>query len=222
MFRRFLEAVVNAHDQGRLGSLSRLTVRDEIVPGYGYDSDLTIEVLGPVPRLATDRIDWPWFSDSSHTRNGHSLVLKLSYSEDGSLGKNFLLGGDLNTEAEQHLMRYYGQENPFQVDVAKSCHHGSADFTVDFMRRLLPYATVISSGDNESHAHPRAEAIGCAGRYSRGVRPKVFSTELARSINSGGDILYGMINCRTDGNQIVMAQMKERRTGADIWDSYEL
>ena len=222
MFRRFLEAVVNAHDQGRLGSLSRLTVRDEIVPGYGCDSDLTIKVLGPVPRLVTGRIDWPWFSDSSHTRNGHSLVLKLSYSEDGSLGKSFLLGGDLNTEAEQHLMRYYGQENPFQVDVAKSCHHGSADFTVDFMRRLLPYATVISSGDNESHAHPRAEAIGCAGRYSRGVRPKVFSTELARSINSGGDILYGMINCRTDGNQIVMAQMKERRTGADIWDSYEL
>ena len=172
MFRRFLEAVVNAHDQGRLGSLRRLTVRDEIVPGYGYDSDLTIEVLGPVPRLATGRIDWPWFSDSSHTRNGHSLVLKLSYSEDDSLGKSFLLGGDLNTEAEQHLMRYYGQENPFQVDVAKSCHHGSADFTVDFMRRLLPYATVISSGDNESHAHPRAEAIGCAGKYSRGVRPK--------------------------------------------------
>ena len=99
---------------------------------------------------------------------------------------------------------------------------GGADFTVDFMRRLLPYATVISSGDNESYAHPRAEALGCAGKYSRGERPKVFSTELARSINSGGDILYGMINCRTDGSRIVMAQMKERRTGADIWDSYEL
>lgn len=120
MFGRFLEAIGNAKKQGRLDTLERLTVRDEVVPGFEHDSDLTIEVLGPVPRLTTGPIDWPWFSGSSHTRNGHSLVLKLSYSEDG------------------------------------------------------------------------------------------------------GDILYGMINCRTDGNQIVMAQMKERRTGADIWDSYEL
>ena len=222
MFRRFLEAAVNAHAQNRLGALRRLTVRNDTVPGYGHSSDLTIEVLGPVPRLATGRIDWPWFSDSSHTRNGHSLVLKLGYSEDNNAGKNFLLGGDLNSEAEQYLMDYYSQGNPFRVDVAKSCHHGSADFSVDFMRQLSPYATVISSGDNESYAHPRADAIGCAGKYSRGTRPKVFSTELARSVNSGGDILYGMINCRTDGNQIVMAQMKERRTGSDVWDSYVL
>lgn len=220
-FRTFLEALVNAHDTGRLASMRRLTVRDETVPGYGYNSDLTIEVLGPVPRQPSGRIDWPWFSNSSHTRNGHSLVLKLSYSEDGTWGRSFLLGGDLNTESEEYLMTHYGNQNPFGVDVAKSCHHGSADFTVEFMKRLKPFATVISSGDNESYAHPRAEAVGCAGRYSRGVRPTVFSTELARSINSAGDVLYGMINCRTDGEKIVLAQMKERRSGADIWDSYE-
>ncbi len=220
-FRRFLEAVVNAHDAGRLTGMRRLTVRDETVPGYGYTADLTIEVLGPVPRNPTGTIDWPWFTNSSHTRNGHSLVLKFSYSEDGTWGRSFLLGGDLNSEAEQYLMDYYGNDNPFLVDVAKSCHHGSADFSVDFMQQLRPFATVISSGDNESYAHPRAEAIGCAGRYSRGTRPTVFSTELARSINSAGDVLYGMINCRTDGEQIVLAQMKERRSGADIWDSYE-
>lgn len=221
-FRKFLEAVINAHDQGRLNSLRRLTVRDGTVPGYGYNADFTIEVLAPVPRLASGKIDWPWFDDSSHTRNGHSIVLKLSYSEDGSWGRSILLGGDLNSASQQYLMDYYGQENPFQVDVAKSCHHGSSDFSVEFMKGLAPFATVISSGDNEAYAHPRAEALGCAGRYSRGNKPKVFSTELARSINSGGDILYGMINCRTDGTRVMMAQMKERRTGADIWDSYEL
>ena len=46
----------------------------------------------------------------------------------------------------------------------------SADFSVDFMKKLNPVATVISSGDKESHAHPRAEAVGYAGRYSRGTR----------------------------------------------------
>lgn len=137
-FRKFLEAVVNAKDQERLGSLRRLTARDKIVPTYGNNSDLIIEVLGPVPRLARGRIDWPWFTDSSHTRNGHSLVLKLTYSEDGGPGRSFLLGGDLNREAEQYLMQHYSQDNPFKVDVAKSCHHGSSDFEIDFMRQLSP------------------------------------------------------------------------------------
>lgn len=219
-FRRFLEAVVRANDDGRLGSLRRLTSRDETVPGYRNDDGLKIQVLGPVPTRPSGRINWPWFTDSSHTRNGHSLVLKFQFG--GVDGRTVLLGGDLNSESERYLMQHYGQENPFRVDVAKSCHHGSSDFLTSFMRRLSPYATVISSGDNESYAHPRADALGCAGRYTRGGRPLVFSTELARSINSGGDILYGMINFRTDGETAILAQMKERRSGSDVWDSYEL
>ena len=220
-FRRFLEALVKASDDGRLGSVRRLTVRNRTVPGYGQSEDLTIEILGPVPRKSSGPIDWDWFTDSSHTRNGHSLVLKLNYSDGNGPGRTFLLGGDLNTESEEHLIQYWGSNHPFQVDVAKSCHHGSADFSVDFMKKLNPFATVISSGDNESHAHPRAEAVGCAGRYSRGTRPLVFSTELARSVKSGGDILYGLINCRTAGQKIIFAQMKENARGSDIWDSYE-
>lgn len=221
-FQKFLNAVVVAHAQGRLSALRRLTARDGHVTGYPRRAALSIEVLGPAPRRPSGRIDWPWLGGSSHTRNGHSLVLKLDYSESPGASRTILLGGDLNSASQDYLIGYHADANPFQVDVAKSCHHGSADFSLEFMRRLAPYATVISSGDNESYAHPRAEAIGCAGRYSRGSRPKVFSTELARSVNSGGDVLYGMINCRTDGSRVVMAQMKERRAGADIWDSYLL
>lgn len=221
-FRNFLQAAVDAEAEGRLDSLRRLTARNGTVPGYPSSADLTIEVLGPLPRLASGTIDWPWFGDSSHTRNGHSLVLKLIYGDDDGNERTFLLGGDLNTESEEYLLAHYGQDNPFRVDVAKSCHHGSADFTVEFMDHVSPFATVISSGDNESYAHPRAEAVGCAGRYSRGERPLVFSTELARSVNSGGDVLYGLINCRSDGRRVVFAQMKESSTSVDIWDSYEI
>lgn len=202
--------------------MKRLTARSSTVPGYSASRDLTIEVLGPVPRRASGRIDWPWFTDSSHTRNGHSLVLKVKYGEHQGKEKSLLFGGDLNSESEEYLMEHYGQDNPFRVDIAKSCHHGSGDFKEEFMELTKPYATVISSGDNESHAHPRADAVGCAGKYSRGRRPLVFSTELARSVQSGGDIVYGMINCRTDGDQAVLAQMKESRSTYDIWDSYEI
>jgi hypothetical protein len=40
---------------------------------------------------------------------------------------------------------------------------------------------VISSGDDESFSHPRADTLGLIGKHSRGERPSIFSTELARS-----------------------------------------
>ncbi|MCG8605745.1 MBL fold metallo-hydrolase [bacterium] len=69
----------------------------------------------------------------------------------------------------------------FQCDVAKACHHGSSHFSDTFLRVVNAAATVISSGDNESHAHPRPDALGAFGKYGRGKRPLIFSTELARS-----------------------------------------
>lgn len=68
-----------------------------------------------------------------------------------------------------------------QVDVTKACHHGSHHFSNTFLRSLNAVATVISSGDNESYSHPRPDALGAFGKYSRGNRPLIFSTELARS-----------------------------------------
>lgn len=214
-FKRFADACESAHGDDRLGSLKRLTTRDDYLPGFGANDNTTIEILGPVPESGSG-IRYKWFNDSSHTRNGHSIVMKMTYS-----GRTFLLGGDLNSESEEHLLAAKGKEC-FKVDMAKACHHGSSDFTIDYMKAVNPFATVFSSGDNESHAHPRADAIGCAGRYSRGVRPLVFSTELARSVKSSGEILYGMINVRCYDGEIVMAQMKEKASSGDIWDSYSL
>jgi len=72
-------------------------------------------------------------------------------------------------------------EKTFGVDVAKACHHGSQHILDSFIRSVNAVATVISSGDNESHSHPRPDALGAYGRYGRGHRPLIFSTELARS-----------------------------------------
>lgn len=216
-FQKFLEAVVKAHNQKRLGEMKILTSRDKFVPGFSGHDGLRIDVLAPVPDSQTGPYRFKWFKDSSHTRNGHSIVLRLHYDQ-----RSILLGGDLNTHSEEYLLDHYNPENPFRVDVAKSCHHGASEFTVNFMEAIKPYATVISSGDNESYSHPRADAVGCAGRYSRGIRPMVFSTELARSYRSADEIHYGLINCRTDGNRLVLAQMFENRGKADLWDSYSL
>ncbi|HMF71808.1 MAG TPA: hypothetical protein VK616_10050, partial [Flavitalea sp.] len=134
-----------------------------------------------------------------------------------------LFGGDLNIPSEKHLLSHSAPNNPFEADVAKSCHHGASEFTLEYMAAVNPYATVISSGDNETYSHPRADAIGCAGKYSKSTRPLVFSTELARSSNVETDsIKFGMINLRSDGKSIIMAQMKEASGDGDVWDLYEV
>lgn len=69
----------------------------------------------------------------------------------------------------------------FKTDISKACHHGASDVLDSFLYCINPIATIISSGDNESHSHPRPDALGAFGKSSRGKRPLIFSTELTRS-----------------------------------------
>jgi beta-lactamase superfamily II metal-dependent hydrolase len=156
---------------------------------------MRIEILGPVPVSGGGKRGLPWFSNSAKTKNGHSIVLRIRYGK-----VRLLLGGDLNVPAENHLLAQSVGPAPaddageaewgsyltrartaFGADVAKACHHGSSDFTTTFLQAINAAATVISSGDEESHCHPRPDTLGAVGRHGRGDRPLVFSTELARS-----------------------------------------
>ena len=228
-FRNFWQAALDERAAGRTQSAQRLTVRDAVLPGYDETgaNHLHVEVLAPVPTATADRIHYVTFPDtediadtlprpsSSHTRNGHSIVLKLTFGDH-----TLLLGGDLNIPAQQHLMRHYGDENPFRVDVAKACHHGSSDYHVDYLKLVLPQVNVFSSGDNKSFDHPMADAVGASARHTRGDHPLLFSTELARAA-SAEDTHYGLINMRSNGTVLTMAQMKEQRSSrVDIWDSF--
>ena len=212
----FMAAVKNAAAENRLGKTKRLVAGDTAVSKTIENKKFVIDVLGPFTEKIGGRHRFVYWQDEGKTINGHSLVLKITFG-----ARTFLFGGDLNTRSELYLMQQYGNTNPFMVDVAKSCHHGSSDFTEAFMQQVNPFATVISSGDNESFSHPRADAIGCAGKYARGNRPLVYSTELARSV-SKNKILFGMINLRCNGTDIYINQMKEASRPADMWDAYTL
>jgi len=195
--KNYPKMLKRALDSQRVGDIRMLCEVDKHLPGYGPDDRVTIEVLGPI--IEPDENDTPrlrWFGGSSETgptKNGHSVVLRLQYGN-----VSMLLGGDLNIPSEKLLLEHHtGMNLPtteeerrlvieaarkvFQVEVAKSCHHGSADFSDLFLEALNPIATVISSGDEEPHAHPRSDTLGTIGRFSRGARPLIFSTELSRS-----------------------------------------
>lgn len=215
---QFTLAVQKARQEGRLENFQRLDFQSQIPTRQINNKEVSFSVLGPLTQTVNGKLAFAWFGDEAHTINGHSLVLRLQYGN-----RSFLYGGDLNIPSEEALLAHYGDQNPFEVDVAKSCHHGASEFTTAFMAKVNALATVVSSGDNESYSHPRADAIGCAGKYSKSDRPFVFSTELARSSNVKTDaVKYGMINLRCDGENIIMAQMKEAATAGKVWDLYEL
>ena len=184
-----------ALDTGRISDIRMLCSEDRFVPGYEEGQALTIQVLGPVPERGPhgERL-LRWFGTDGETVNGHSVILRLCY---GSVV--IMLGGDLNVPSEKYLLAHYTGLDPdpatpdeeeklvsfarrtFESDIAKACHHGSADLCERYLQAVNSMATVISSGDNESYSHPRPDALGAIGKYGRGTRPLIFSTELARS-----------------------------------------
>jgi beta-lactamase superfamily II metal-dependent hydrolase len=234
-------------------------------PLYNRDG-LRLEVIGPVAQPVNGKPALPVFArNKGKTKNGHSVILKLTMGKvrmllGGDLNEpaeDYLMkhytGTDLpplrkklrasgTSLADKDALRKQidaaiSKARPvFEAEVAKSCHHGSADFTSEFMRALNPLATIISSGDNEPHVHPRPDTLGTIGKHSRGERSLIFSTELARSSKEFLEvapqrsqrarervvIVYGMINVRTDGERIIIAQKLEKRASRGEWDIHEL
>ncbi|MEN8144219.1 MAG: MBL fold metallo-hydrolase [Gemmatimonadota bacterium] len=183
-------------NNGSFSKFRSLSTADGFLPGYEDNRELSMQVLGPVVEPDDQsRARLRWLGSVGKTKNGHSVVLRLKYHD-----VSVFLGGDLNIPSQELLLRHHTGLNPrpksieqhhqligkarqsLQVDVAKACHHGSGDFLSSFLECLNPAATVISSGDDEPHSHPRADALGAIGLRSRGERPLIFSTELARSV----------------------------------------
>lgn len=193
---------------GRVGDMKMLHAEasggESYLPGYGPNEDLQIQVLGPLVERDDDgKATLRVFGsspksksfDKGKTKNGHSVIFMLRFGD-----VRLLFGGDLNSSAEAYLLGYYSgldyewpwsanEEDEIVIaanhklgcDIAKACHHGSADFLDAFLRSTRAAATVVSSGDEESHAHPRPDTLGAIGLHGRGWRPLLFSTELMRS-----------------------------------------
>jgi beta-lactamase superfamily II metal-dependent hydrolase len=247
-FARLAAAVQKA------GSVERLTRTEHaFLPGYEKSSDpsrVSIEVLGPLLEPQGLR----WLGSDSVTTNGHSIVLRLDYGK-----ARILLTGDVNTKTQKLLLDAVPRTR-FAADVVKGCHHGAEDVLPDFFKAMKPRATVISSGDNEGHTHPRPAAVGAYGRAGRPSQeetsgdelpPLVYMTEIARSVrlsevggvrvaskatpvanvevkpSSGAftalgatpiatDLVYGLVNVRTDGTRILCATRVEGKATFDV------
>ncbi len=207
--RRYAQTIQAAIDNNAVADFAMLSTEHgqaeagrRWMPGFAPSDarDYQIEVLGPVVETGPRGARLRRLGDYGVTKNGHSVILRLSFA-------NFrvLFGGDLNRPAEQHLLKQHagidawpttaaGREamlaaaRPrFRCEVMKVCHHGSSDVTDEFLEAVEPAAFVISSGDEEGHVHPRPDLLGRLGKKGRGTSPVLLSTELQRSTRARED-----------------------------------
>ena len=173
------------------------------LPGFAPAAGkASIEILAPVPQRTQQgdlalkafgkKVNDGGF-DVGKTKNGNSVVLRLEY---GAFSAVF--GGDLNRPSEDYLLRHYGEiaankplkdavtkaRTRLSADLLKCCHHGSADVTDEFVQAVNPFAFVVSSGDEESHVHPRPDILGMLGKQGRSDRSLILCTEILRSTPS--------------------------------------
>ena len=191
-WKDFMETAVGAKKRsGHPTTLNRLSHADEYVPGYepNSSSEPSIRVIGPVEFESNgDPALRKFGGGDSQNTNGVSLLLRVDYGRT-----RVMLTGDLNKASQRKLLDdYAGERLEFQCDVAKGCHHGSDDISYEFLQAMSPAATIISSGDNEGHDHPRPSVIAASAttgylelKDDELVTPLVYCTELARSVDLG-------------------------------------
>ncbi len=220
------------------GTIKRLQFGDDAEFSRHHNNGIQFKVLGPVNETVNGQNALRYYRSehggktASHTVNGHSIVLKLSYHH-----VSFFFGGDLNIDASKHLLNHYAQQNTevnIRSEVMKVPHHGSHEFYLDFLKTVNPVVSVVSSGDenaSKDYVHPRANLLGALGRASRHDSPLIFCTELAaffaymgvvlgpmKIIKDSGTkkelehsfpafqrLVYGAVRVRTDGEKLLVA-----------------
>jgi beta-lactamase superfamily II metal-dependent hydrolase len=202
------------------------------------DEDIKVDVLGPITEEVKGKPALPMLRNPdggslsiSHTINGHSVVLRLTYGH-----VRMLFGADLNEESEQRMLaRTRADGISLTSEVLKVPHHGSADFSPAVLDAIRPVVSVVSSGDEsgqKEYIHPRAGLVGALGKYSRGTveRPLVYVTEMVaffqrlgrasvhgfsktgeelpkgqRVANAYSKSSFGIVHIRTDGERVLVA-----------------
>ena len=205
--------------------IQRLSHADEFVPGFepgrepvpgDRHGDVAIRVLAPVEFVVGGKPAIRNLGSDSQNTNGNSLLLRFDYGRT-----RILLTGDLNAAAQQRLLEdYNGERLEFKCDVAKGCHHGSADISYEFLAAMEPAVTIISSGDNEGHDHPRTSVVAASAttgfmeiKDDKLASPLIYSTELARSVSLGKPSKLTLADGSTAPLSSARVEYKEKKSG---------
>lgn len=124
---------------------------------YTDQQGLTVTIPAPGDTIEAGALEIRFLGpvESYAETNNTSLVLRLSYGDT-----SFLFTGDMETEAENDMLDYWGSEFDWHADVLKVGHHGSNTSTgYRFLNAVMPTYGVISVGEGNSYGHPHEEPL---------------------------------------------------------------
>ncbi len=185
------------------------------LPGYEADKDVAIKVLGPIEKTVSGKPTLKSLGSDSQNTNGNSILLRVDYQKS-----RVLLTGDLNQKSQQYILETLeGNKQELAADVVKGCHHGSDDCSFEFLQYVQAGATIISSGDDETHAHPRPAIVAASGATGfrkvaddKLVTPLVYSTEISRSYKIGDPYKVSADDYPAPGGEIDVQLTDEEKT----------
>lgn len=144
---------------------------------------LELTVLGPTKTYAET--------------NDTSIVILASFGET-----SFLFTGDMEVQAENDMMDYWGDRVNWNVDVLKVGHHGSDTSSgYRFVYMTDPEYAIISVGEGNSYNHPNEPILA---RYQDAGIP-VFRTDR-----------LGTILATSDGKEITITWENQNAVPEDV------
>lgn len=160
----------------------------EYLPGFEKDKSVALKILAPIEKNIDGQPSLKDFGSDSQNTNGNSILLRLDYKKS-----RILLTGDLNLNSQQYILESLKEHlHELSADVIKACHHGSDDCSYSFLKHVNAAATIISSGDDENHSHPRPNVVAASGitgypslLKDKLITPLIYSTEISRSLKLG-------------------------------------
>tara|TARA_B100000315_G_scaffold158829_1_gene147408 strand:- start:12872 stop:14557 length:1686 start_codon:yes stop_codon:yes gene_type:complete len=136
---------------------NKVPIKDQSILLDGLN--IKIEKIHPTKTFVSNYFD--------KNENNFSTVLKLSY---GAI--SFLFASDIEKEAEEYLVRQYG--NKLRSTILKVPHHGSkTSSTTRFINAVKPKVAIISAGFLNSFQHPAKKVIERYEKYST----KIYRTD---------------------------------------------
>lgn len=123
--------------------------------------NVTVKFLGPVKDYNKSEL------------NNWSAVLQVQHSQ-----KKFLLTGDIETRAENDLLK---AKVLSKIDVLKVSHHGAKQASnANFLQKTKPNYAAISVGSSNRYGHPTGATLSRLAR----IKAKVYRTD------KGGNIIF--------------------------------
>ena len=153
-------------------------------PGDSFTlGNVNLTVLGPVKS----------YPDPNNT----SIVIMAEFGST-----RFLFTGDMEKEAENDMLDYWGEKYNWNCDVLKSGHHGSStSSSYRLIYETDPEYIVISVGKDNSYGHPHRETVAL---YKDAGIPAFRTDEL------------GHVIVTSDGSTVTMTWEKQNAQPDDV------